>query len=195
MSQNIEFECLAIESQIKLLNIYNSHFTGSNLWEFESETVQQLINSWNVNIRIICKLPIETHKYIVERISECKHIKQKLFSRYVTFLKSLALSEKPALSFLLNLSKTDIRSVTGSNLRFILNESKVYIIPGVTSKQSFSNYEAYQVPAGQEWKLPLLISLIKIREGAWTINFDEEDTDDLANNTNVDNMIKDVCTQ
>ena len=26
MSQNIEFECLAIESQIKLLNIYNSHF-------------------------------------------------------------------------------------------------------------------------------------------------------------------------
>ena len=83
MNQNDEFECLPIESQVKLLNIYNSHFTGSNLWNFESEIVQQLFRSWNINLRIICKLPIDTHKYIVESISECTHAKQKIFSKYL----------------------------------------------------------------------------------------------------------------
>ena len=109
MSQNIEFECLSIESQIKLLNIYNSHFTGSNLWNFNSESVQKLISSWNVNIRIVSKLPIETHKYIVEKISDCSHIKHKLYSRYIKFLKSVNDSSKPGLKFLLNIAKNDIR--------------------------------------------------------------------------------------
>ena len=144
-----------------------------------------------MNIRVIFKLPIETHKYIVERISDCKHIKQKLYSRYVSFLKSLTKSEKPALRFLLNIAKTDIRSVTDSNIRMISKESNIYIVPGISSKHQLRNFVAYPIPSGQEWKIPLLTSLIEIREGAWTVNFDEEDGD-TENNTNIEKMIKEV---
>ena len=65
MAQNDEFECLDMESQIKLLNIYNSHFTGSSLWNFDSENFKQLIRSWNVNLRVISNLPMQTHSYLI----------------------------------------------------------------------------------------------------------------------------------
>ena len=103
MNQNDEFECLPIESKVKLLNIYNSHFTGSNLWNFESEKFNQLSNSWNVNLRIICQLPLETHKYLVEQISPCTHFKHKIFTRYIPFVKSLVENKKPAVASLFNL--------------------------------------------------------------------------------------------
>ena len=53
MSLNQEFDSLPCESQLKLLNLFNSHFTGSNCWLYDSEKFKQLMNSYNVNIRII----------------------------------------------------------------------------------------------------------------------------------------------
>ena len=50
MEQNDEFECLDMESKVKLLNIYNAHFTGSALWNFNSENFKQLLKSWNVDL-------------------------------------------------------------------------------------------------------------------------------------------------
>ena len=62
------------------------------------------------------------------------------------------------------------------------------------TKQSLKDYEAYRIPDGQEWRIPLLSSLMKVREGQWEITFDEEDTDDL-NDDNIDHLIKMVCTE
>ena len=64
MSQNDEFECMPIESQEKLLNIYNSHFTGSNLWNLASENTNQVFGSWNRNLKIINKLPHSAVSYL-----------------------------------------------------------------------------------------------------------------------------------
>ena len=58
--RNNEFECLDTDSQVKLLNIYNAHFTGSSLWDFQSVNVNQLLNGWNVNLKIICGVPFDT---------------------------------------------------------------------------------------------------------------------------------------
>ena len=66
---NQKFECLEGETQIKLLRIYNSHFTGSCQWDFKSQSFEMIANSWNVNLRIIFDLPLETHSWIVERLS------------------------------------------------------------------------------------------------------------------------------
>ena len=38
MSLNIEFECLPAECQVRLLKLYNSHFTGSCTWRFSDES-------------------------------------------------------------------------------------------------------------------------------------------------------------
>ena len=50
MNLNQEFECLPYSSQLKLLNIFNSHYTGSNCWLYTSEKFCQMMNSFNVNI-------------------------------------------------------------------------------------------------------------------------------------------------
>ena len=40
MNLNNEFEFLDPHSQVRLLQLYNSHFTGSSLWKFNSESVK-----------------------------------------------------------------------------------------------------------------------------------------------------------
>ena len=58
MSMNNEFCYIKAEEQVKLLNLYNAHFTGFPCWSFVSEPFDQLMNSWNVNQRVIYDLPI-----------------------------------------------------------------------------------------------------------------------------------------
>ena len=193
MSQNDEFECMPIESQEKLLNIYNSHFTGSNLWNLVSENTNQVFGSWNRNLKIINKLPLETHKYLVEGISEGSHTKKNFFERYLTFVKSLVTSKKPIVRSLFHLTSKDIRSVPASNLRYIYEQTGIFITPGVTLKHSLKDYKAYEVPAGEKWKIGFLASLIKIREGQWNISFDEEDGLTNFPDKEINRMIEELC--
>ena len=193
MAQNDEFECLDMESQIKLLNIYNSHFTGSSLWNFDSENFKQLIRSWNVNLRVISNLPMQTHTYLIERISGCKHAKQKIFSRYISFMNSLLKSNKYFLRSLFKLVSKDARSFTGSNLKTILKETGELIVPGNTSKGILSNFTAYETPTDQEWRIPLLVSLLEIRNSNWIVTFDEEDAKNELDKDDIEKLIQSVC--
>ena len=75
-------------------------------------------------------------------------------------------------------------SVTGIN-----------VTPGITSPGQFSNCRVYEVPEGDEWKLPLLHSLLEIRSENWEILFNEEEerSDDLDGD-DLSTMIEEVCT-
>ena len=66
------------------------------------------------------------------------------------------------------------RSVTGANLRKILLDTGVHINPGETKGFVLNNYRVYKIPIDQEWRIPLLISLLRIRDSNWEINFDDE---------------------
>ena len=48
--------------------IFNSHFTGSPLWDLFSEDAKRLENSWNVSFRRTYDLPFQTHRYLVEPV-------------------------------------------------------------------------------------------------------------------------------
>ena len=187
MNLNDEFECLDRGSQIKLLNIYNSHFTGSSLWNFGSETFKQLQKSWNVNLRIVCNLPL------TESISGCKHVNQKIFSRYIGFINSLFNSKKMILSSLLKIVYKDSRSSTGSNIKTILQQTGTLVIPGSTHKGVLNVFVVYKTPPNQEWRFPLLVSLLELRESNWTVTFDEEEETSLLEKDAIDQLIDSVC--
>ena len=53
------------------------------------------------------------------------------------------------------------------------------------------NYRVYETPEGHEWKLPLLTSLLEIRDDRWGLQFDEE-TGQLGEDE-VTHMINNVC--
>ena len=110
-------------------------------------------------------MPINTHKFIVEQISQCTHFKKKIFSRYLSFVKSLVQNKKSSVKFLFNLVRQDVQSCTGSNLRCIYKNTGVFVIPGQTTKMALSSYTVFKIPPGEEWRVPLLSSLMQIREG------------------------------
>ena len=65
-------------------------------------------------------------------------------------------------------------------------------MPGKTKKNALNNYEVYSVPSGEEWRIPLISSLIEMKEKRWVVQFDEED-DGTLNDDAIDMMIERAC--
>ena len=49
----------------------------------------------------------------------------------------------------------------------------------------------YETPPGHEWRLPLLVSSLEIRDSRWAIDFDEETM--MMSDGDIKEMIYDVC--
>ena len=55
-----------------------------------------------------------------------------------------------------------------------------------------NNYIVYETPEGQEWRLPLLVSLLELRESRWELLYNDET--ERLNEDEISVMINDVCT-
>ncbi len=192
MELNQEFYLYPPEVKLKMCKIYNSHFTGSPLWDFFSSHFSQLCNSWNVNIRIMFGIPRNTHCWIVEEISGGNHARQMIFSRYINFIGSLANNKRPSTRALFRTVSSSVRSVTGSNIRRILLETNVPIIAGTTRGYAIKAHRVYTVPSASKWKIPLLTSLLEVRSSQWEVTFDE--LGESLEPNEIQYMIDDICT-
>ena len=94
--------------------------------------------------------------------------------------------------FLLKMVSNNANSITGNNIRSILNQTDTLIIPGKTNKGALSDYNVYAIPDGEEWRVPLLRCLLEIRENRWTVNFNEED-DETINEDAIKLLIDRAC--
>ena len=189
MEINQEFFCLPAPIKMRLNLLFNSHFSGSNIWKFESDEASHLFSSWSKNIKLVYDLPWATHRWVLEAVSSA-NLKTMLLSRFIKFVNAIMKTAKPALKFLLSVVSADVRSLTGSNLRSILRTTGVQVRPGVTHPGAVKKVTLHKVPEGQEWKVPLLHSLIAVRAGEFNIEFDdnEEDTPEIA-----DAIMVDLC--
>ena len=193
MNLNQQFESLPCESQLKLLNLFNSHFTGSNCWRYDSEKFQQFMNSYNVNIRVIFDLPYSTASWLVEELGGGRHPRQQIYKRFCKFVNVLAGNRKPSIRALFNTVAGDVRSLIGANCRKILADSGVLVSPGTTRIDTLNNYRVYTTPEDEAWKLPLMISLQDIKSQNWEVLFDEECDEQIQDNDLIA-MIDEVAT-
>ena len=193
MNLNNEFSYVKPEDQVRLLRIYNSHFSGSSCWNFQSAPFQQLMNSGNVNLRVIFDINGASHNYLVESLSNTEHCKQMIYNRYAKFLSSLESNRRAELRALLQIVKSSCKSITGGNIRKILLDSDILIVPGSTQGQEFNNYRVYEVPEGQEWRIPLAVSLIELRDSRWKVTYDEK-TGQMTED-DVTLMLNNVCVE
>ena len=69
----------------------------------------------------------------------------------------------------------DVRSLTGSNLRSILVNTGVQVLPGVTLAAAVKKHTLCKVPDMEKWKIPLLHSLLAVKADKFEILFDDED--------------------
>ncbi len=159
---------------------------------------QQLSNSYNVNIRIIFDIPRSSHCWITEQIAGIGHAKQQMYARYIKFVNTLYSTKRQCVKSLFEYVRGDVRSLVGGNLRQILLDCDVTVVPGVTRPSELSNYNVYPIPEDEAYRLPLLKLLMEIRNDNWTVIFNEENEGDEPDDEMDDNdiviMINDVCS-
>ena len=78
-----EFHFASPETKFHLNNIYNLSFTGSPLWDLFSASMERL--EYNRALRLIWNIPITSHRYLLEPLSEGPHLKFVLLKRFLNF--------------------------------------------------------------------------------------------------------------
>ena len=76
-------------------------------------------------VRMTFDIPRNTHKYLIEPISDNSHLKVKLVKRFIKFASSLSKCDKPHLKYLHEIQQNDFRSVYGRNCKNICKETGV----------------------------------------------------------------------
>ena len=114
---------------------------------------------------------------------------------YIKFVNTLATTHRDNVRSLFNIVSGDVRSQVGSNLRKLQNDTGITILPGSTRPSILNNYRVYTTPVDQEHILPLLSSLLEIRQSNWEVLFCEENGDfETLEENDVQFMIEELCT-
>ena len=100
---------------------YNSSFYGSNLWNLQGDKTKQVINSWSVAVRLMWDLPLNTHRRFIKPLVG-PHAQAIIMSNYVRFIQSIRNCNKLAVIYLLDKVRSNLETMTGSNIRHILDQ-------------------------------------------------------------------------
>ena len=135
--------------------------------------------SWNTSVRIMYDLPLQTHKYLIEPISETRHLKFVLIDRFLGFLQQIEKSRKHIPKQLLSFIKHDVRSTTGSNLRNILMLTDKHNIEDVT-KDDLQKLEYAPIDENDKWKVNIIKEITDIKFNKLIVeDFTTEELDDI----------------
>ena len=113
-------------------------------------------------------LSLQTHQYLIEPISDMKHLKFTLMKRFLSFLDQIQKSSKNAPKQLLEYIKRDTRSITGSNLRNILLLSDKDAIDDITS-EDIDKLKYHEVSEVELWRIDAILELTDVKFNQATI--------------------------
>ena len=163
-----EFHFVNPDVVIKLMNTYATSVYGSNTWDIFSPDCEKLYTSFNVAIRQILNIERCSHKYLIEPLSKCHHLKTMIASRYVTFYQSLITSKKTPVRYLARLAESDQRSVLGRTLSKLLLDCNLdtngtdlmKLNAGLVKKTLIYR----QTPPDELWRIPICQELLQLRD-------------------------------
>ena len=169
-----EFYFAHPESKVKLNNIYNGHWTGSQLWKFGSKELDKLEGTYNKSVKIMYDLPWATHRYLIEPLTGLPHVRRIWVKRYLSFVKMIRNSRKPSVIQLLDTVLRDVRLTTGSNLRTIML---------LTDKNSIEDLEFgkvdvkyHEIQESEAWRVDLIREVVDVKIGDLVVpGFDLEE--------------------
>ena len=179
---NQEFNFAHPSTKITLNTIYNGHFSGSQIWNLFSKGAIQFESTYNRSVKIMANLPYQTHRYLIEPVSETSHMKTKLIRNFLKFIRSIKESSKPVLKQLYHLTKDDVRTTTGSNLRnILLLTDKLHVDelhPGIVD-----NIKYHQIEQEEMWRISMVKELIDLNHGDMILpeGWSAEDLDMILN--------------
>ena len=182
---NQEFYFSHPRTKIEINKIWSTHFTGSPLWNLFSEGALKIESCYNKSQKCMLILPYATHRFLIEPLSNEKHIKLVLIERFVSFMERIERSGKLAIRMLKAEAIKDVRSTTGANYRGIMmllgnmNVSKVTI-------QSIKHLKYRPVSDNDQWTVMMVKELYDVLNGDTELEgFDQ---------TEIKNMMEFLCT-
>ena len=124
-------------------------------------------------------LPIQTHRFIIEPISQTKHLKSVLMERFLSFLMQIEKSTKKVPKQLLAFIKNDVRSSTGSNLRNILLLTDKSNIDDLR-KDHIREIKYQDVDPTNEWKIGFIKEITDVKFNQLEVeNFSKEELEEI----------------
>ena len=174
-----EFYFAHPRTKIKLNNIYNTHFTGSPLWDLFCDEAIKFENTWNRSVRIMYDLPVNTHRYFIEPLVEGRHFKNTVIKRFLRFVENIQKSTKVIPKMLLHTIKLDVKSITGSNLREIMllvNKSSI----GQLNIHDADVVQYHKIKEEDTWKISVLKEITDIKfENLCLDGFSSEELEEI----------------
>ena len=176
-----EFFFLSPAVKMKLFEIYTESFYGSSIWNLFGSSCDKIYRAYNVTVRQTFQVPRETHRYLVESISESVHPKVFLSSRLVKFTSSLNDCNKVSIRILTKLYQNDLRTCLGKNLHEIsriCQISKEKLTPGAVKHGMMY----FSPPENEEWRGPALHDLLNVQNNYMTLEgFNEHEINEMIN--------------
>ena len=145
---------------MNLILIYNSHFYGSNLWDLFA--INDVYIAWNNVLRTVFDLPRCTHRYLLEPVTEFKHLFTLLTNRFIKFYQTLFSSSKNIINNLRLIQERDCRSNFGLNVRNICNRNNSTDILDCLK----DSVKYYPINDSDCWRVNLLKELMSIKRNA-----------------------------
>ena len=147
---------------MELINVYFTSFYGSPVWNLFSKESERIYTAWNVCVRKVFRINNTTHRYLIEDISSCTHVKILLLSRLVSFCQSLLNSRNLTLRFMALANMKDHRTIFGQNLSKISSLCNQQLES--IDNQSVRRNIRYAVTDDNQWQIGLAQELILQRE-------------------------------
>ena len=159
---NQEFSFAHPKTKIFINNTFNCHLTGSPLWDLSSKEVDSFERTWNVSVRKMLDLPVDTHKYLIEPLSGTPHLRKILIKRFISFIKQVESSNKIAAKDLLNVIRKDTMSVTGNNIRVVLRSVDRWTMEDI-QPSDIDRIWYHDIPDEEKWRVSMIIELMEVK--------------------------------
>ena len=145
-----------------------------------------MYKSWNTTVKLVWDLPRSTHNFFVEHLlaETFSSVRESILTQYVGFIQRLEKSVSTEVRLMRRIAGADIRSTTGKNVHNLMKEFK--LDPWVTPSSVFKRkYKYYDLPEADQWRLPLLQSLMKER---YEMSASGDETEDITG------LIESLCS-
>jgi hypothetical protein len=167
--------------QLAATKLYAGSFYGSNLWELGGEMAAKVYNTWRVGARDTWGVTRTAHRYVVDNllVSNMTSTKYDILLRYPKFYENLLESPSPEVAFMAAKVGKDLTTVTGRNLQFIEEVTKLDALKSSKRMLKEELMELETVPEGEEWVLEELGELLELQQKLrYWVGEEEEDEEE-----------------
>ena len=120
----------------------------------------------------------------MEPLTGLPHTSRVLAKSYLSFIQKIQNSQKTALKILLTIVQSDVRHITGFNLRTLMLLAEKTSIGEL--RANIEHFQYHKIPGAENWRIDILKELVNVKENEYTLHgFEEKEIEDI---------LKFICT-